>query len=85
MLGDLHKLDTEKSSTTECFEFGEALAQGDIATATRIAHVLPKDNPKSVKDVRFTATVDANRGRITGLFKTIDEAKQWLLDSPVRT
>ncbi len=84
MLVDLLKLNTEKSSTPGCFDFGESLARGDISPATRIAHVLPKDDSKSIEDVRFTATVAANRGRITGLFDSIEQAKQWLLDSPVR-
>lgn len=83
ILVDLLNLDTEKSSTFGCFSFGESLARGDIPPTTRIAHVLPSD-PKSVEDVEFTTTVAANRGRITALFNTLDEAKQWLLDSPVR-
>ena len=83
MLVDLLNLNTEKSSVAGCYDFGEFLAQGDISPATRIAHVLPKD-PKSIEDIKFTTTVAANRGQITGLFNTIDEAKQWLLNSPVR-
>lgn len=83
ILVDLLNLDTEKSSTTGCFEFGEALAHGDISPTTHIAHVLPNDL-KSVEDVKFTATVAANRGRITASFDSAEQAKQWLLESPVR-
>jgi hypothetical protein len=82
MLVDLLHLNTEKSSVTGCFEFGESLARGDILPATRIAHVLPTD-PKSIEDVKFTTTVAANRGRITALFETLEQAMQWLLTSPV--
>jgi len=82
MLVDLLNLNTEKSSVTGCYEFGESLAQGNVSPVTRIAHVMPKDS-KSIEDVQFTTTVAANRGRITGLFKTLEQAKQWLLDSPV--
>jgi hypothetical protein len=82
MLVDLLNLNTEKASVAGCYEFGESLAQADISPATRIAHVLPTD-PKTVEDVKFTTTVASNRGRITGLFNTLDEAKQWLLNSPV--
>jgi hypothetical protein len=82
ILVDLLNLDTEKSSTPGCFEFGEALAQGNVSPSTRIANVLPKE-PKSADDVKFITTVATNRGRITASFDSIEQAKQWLLESTV--
>jgi len=80
ILSDLRELDTEKSSTLNCFDYGEALAQENIPHSTRIAIVLPTD-PDSTKDIQFVATVAANRGRVPLQFKTVEEAKQWLLGS----
>jgi hypothetical protein len=83
ILVDLLDLDTEKSTTLGCYESGESLAQGVVSPTTRIANVLPKD-PKSAADVKFTVTVAANRGRITDVFDSIDEAKRWLIEGSVR-
>jgi hypothetical protein len=79
ILADLRKLDTEKSSTLNCFDYGESLAQENISLSTLIAIVLPTDLGSS-EDIEFVATVAANRGRAPLLFKTIEEAKQWLLE-----
>jgi hypothetical protein len=79
ILADLQELDTEKSSTLNCFDYGEALAQENIPHLTRIAIVLPTDLDSSM-DIQFVSTVSANRGRPTLQFKTIEEAKQWLLE-----
>jgi hypothetical protein len=85
MLVDLLELNTEKSTTMSCYNFGEILALADVSPSTRIAHVLPKDDRKSIADVKFTAIVAANRGRIADVFSSIEKAKQWLLSSPVHT
>ncbi len=76
MLVDLRELNTSRSSTVGCFLFGESVAKA--STCLRIAHVMPAD-AKSKEDVEFTSTVEANRGVLTGMFETIDEAKNWLL------
>jgi len=60
-----------------CFIFGESVAY--TLPTVLIAHVLPTD-AKSREDVRFTSTVEANRGRSTGEFETIKEARKWLLE-----
>ncbi|MBN2437201.1 MAG: hypothetical protein JXL20_01220 [Deltaproteobacteria bacterium] len=76
LLVDLRELSTEAFSTTGCFTFGKKLAE--TTTHLKIAHVLPSD-AKSSQDVRFTSTVEANRGKTTGEFSTVEEARQWLL------
>lgn len=78
VLGDMRDLDTEKSSTQDCFDFGESIALEDIDPETRLAVVVPKDL-NSGQDVQFVSTVAANRGRFLWQFKTIEEAKEWLL------
>ena len=78
VLSDLRELDTEKSSTLNCFDYAESLAQ-ETPPSVRIAIVLPTD-PHSSEDIEFVATVAANRGRAPLLFKTVEEAKQWLLE-----
>ena len=75
LLVDLRSLRSIHSTTLSCFSFGVALAH-DLA-GVFIAHVLPVD-PKSQEDVKFTATVAANRGAVTREFEDINEAKQWL-------
>ncbi|MBN1392676.1 MAG: hypothetical protein JW947_07720 [Sedimentisphaerales bacterium] len=85
MLVDLLDLNTENSSTMDCYNFGEILAAADLFPLTRIAHVLPKDDRKSIEDVKFAVTVAANRGRIIEVFNSLEKAKEWLLGSPVRT
>jgi hypothetical protein len=77
LLIDLRKLNTLRSSTLDCFSFGESLAHA--TPRLRLAHVLPND-AKSQRDVKFTSAVEANRGVLTREFETIDEAKNWLLD-----
>jgi hypothetical protein len=77
ILADLLELDTKKSSTQNCFDYGEALAQENISYSTCIAIVLPTDI-NSIEDIQFATTVAANRGRPTFRFKTVEEAKQWL-------
>jgi hypothetical protein len=76
LLVDLHNLDARAITTTRCFIFGEALAKSPLHL--RIAHVLPIDVESAAK-VKFTSTVEANRGKSTGEFKTIEEARRWLL------
>jgi len=64
-----------------CFSFGESLAASPLHL--RVAHVLPED-ARSAGDVRFTSTVVANRGMPTGEFKSIEEARRWLLETESR-
>jgi hypothetical protein len=77
LLVDLRELDTSEFSTTRCFAFGESTAR--TPPYARIAHVLPPSG-KSRADVRFTSTVEANRGKPTGEFETTEEARRWLLE-----
>ena len=79
LLVDLRELITERSSTMDCFSFGESLAKATQYRYLRIAHVLPSD-AESKQDVRFTSTVEANRGKSTREFETVEEAMEWLLD-----
>jgi len=81
LLVDLRELSTVRSSTMSCYSFGEALAGAPLPL--RVAHVLPADD-KSAEDVRFTSTVVANRGKPTGEFKSIEEARRWLLGTESR-
>ena len=76
LLVDLRKLNTKRFSVIGCFSFGESVSMK--SPDVQIAHVLPKDT-KSREDVKFTSTVEANRGKSTGEFETIEEAKNWLL------
>jgi hypothetical protein len=61
-----------------CFSFGEKVA--DSMRHLRLAHVLPGDD-KSKADVRFTSTVEANRGILSREFDTVEKAQQWLLEN----
>ena len=79
LLVDLGGLSTVRSSTVSCFSFGASLA--NEPQHYRIAHVLPRD-VKSAADVRFTSTVEANRGITSGEFQSIEEAEQWLREGP---
>jgi hypothetical protein len=76
ILVDLRKLNTERSSTVDCFSFGQSLAQS--SPGVRFALVMPKQ-AKSKQDVKFTTTVEANRGVQVQTFDTIEEARKWLL------
>ncbi|MBN1764103.1 MAG: hypothetical protein JW860_02505 [Sedimentisphaerales bacterium] len=76
LLVDLHELSTKHSTVNGCFSFGESLAK--ISPGIRIAHIMPTDS-LSIKDVRFTTTVEANRGVQTCSFNTAEEARTWLL------
>jgi hypothetical protein len=80
LLVDLRDLDTAGYSTFACFSFGETLA--NRSRHLKIAHVLPSD-AASKRDVQFTSNVEANRGKTTGDFETVAEAKAWLLHSEV--
>jgi len=75
LLVDLHELNTSNISTLGCFKFGERLAE--TSPTVQIAHILPIDN-RAKMDVKFTADVEANRGRPNGVFETIEEARRWL-------
>ena len=80
LLINLHDLETEGITTTMgCFNFGEDLSRRATSNQIQIAHVLPKDS-KASSDVKFISTVAINRGVVSGEFKTIDEAKKWLLE-----
>ena len=76
LLVDLRKLNTKTFSVIGCFSFGESVSLK--SPNIQIAHVLPRD-AKSREDIKFTSTVEANRGKSTGEFDTMAEAKKWLL------
>ena len=76
LLVDLRYLSTESFSTMGFFTFGQNLAQR--TKHIKIAHVLPSQQ-QSKEDVRFTSTVEANRGKTTSEFEAIEEAREWLL------
>ncbi|MBN2013301.1 hypothetical protein JW960_28480 [candidate division KSB1 bacterium] len=76
LLVDLRDLNTKNIATSGCYSFGASLAL--TCPLLRIAHILPKDR-KSNDDVRFTSTVETNRGIMTGEFSTVEEARDWLL------
>jgi hypothetical protein len=78
ILADFRDLDTSKSTTANCYDSGEFLAEAHKNPLTRIANILPGDN-HAMLDVQFVATVAGNRGRISEQFVTVEEAKQWLL------
>ena len=77
LLVDFSGLCSSNLSTTDSFCFGEAVAESP--TYLKIAHVLPK-HPKANENVRFASNVEANRGKTTGEFQTVEEARNWLLD-----
>ena len=77
LLVDLRGLNTARSSTLGCFDFGRSFPQ--TSPPIRLAHVLPRD-AKSRADVAFTSTVEANRGVSSREFETVDEARKWLLE-----
>jgi hypothetical protein len=76
LLVDLRNLSAETFSTFGCFTFGRNVAER--TRYLKIAHVLPSER-RSKENVIFTSTVEANRGKTTGEFATIEEAKVWLL------
>lgn len=78
MLVNLQDIDTSKTSTQDCFDFGQFLAEADITPSFRIAVLMPK-NLDSGQDVHFVTTVATNRGRNIRRFQTPEEAKNWLL------
>jgi len=79
LLINLRNLKTQGIATLlDCFEFGIKLAKGAIQKEVYIAYVLPTDEI-SIRDVKFTFMVAANRGRLAAEFTTQEEARQWLL------
>ena len=76
LLVDFHDLSVNTLSTMDCYSFGKMVAQS--AQFLNIAHVFPKD-PKACENVRFASTVEANRGKKTREFATVEEARKWLL------
>jgi len=81
LLVDLRELSTVLSTTMDCLDFGQELARK--APPLRIAHVVPGD-ARSKADVRFTSTVEANRGVVAREFATVEEARAWLLEKTPR-
>ena len=75
LLVDLRKLNTQYSSTMDCFSFGKSVSS--LYPGLIVAHVLPYET-KSKKDVKFTSTVETNRGITSKEFEDIDKAKNWL-------
>ena len=76
LLVDFHDLSVNTLSTMDCYSFGKMVAQS--APFLNIAHVLPK-YPKACENVQFASDVEANRGKKTGVFVTVEEARKWLL------
>jgi hypothetical protein len=76
ILVDLHDLACSSLSTMEAFYFGERIAK--FPRLIRLAHVLPK-HPKSRQNVIFSSNVQANRGKETGEFNRVEEARNWLV------
>jgi hypothetical protein len=76
LLVDFSGLTTSRLSTTESFSFGEVVAKTPIHL--RIAHVLP-GHVKASQNVHFASTVESNRGKTTGAFETVEQARDWLL------
>jgi hypothetical protein len=77
LLVDLSGLCTSNISTMDSFDIGKAVAINPTFNL-RIAHVLPT-HAKARENVHFASTVEANRGRMTGNFDTIEQARNWLL------
>lgn len=77
LMVDLSNLDTEHSSTMDCFSFGASFA--DELPHIQVAYILPKEK-KSASDVWFTTTVQKNRGINCKEFEDINEARRWLLE-----
>ncbi|MCK5842003.1 MAG: hypothetical protein KAH31_07540 [Candidatus Sabulitectum sp.] len=78
ILVDLREMNSQAFSTFECFTFGKIFAER--SPHFWLAHVLPADS-ETRNDVKFTSTVEANRGKSTGEFATVEEARQWLLEA----
>ena len=76
LLVDLSSLCTSSISTMESFDIGVAVAKTPLNL--RVAHVFPA-HAKARENVRFASNVEANRGRTTGEFETIERARNWLL------
>jgi hypothetical protein len=79
LLVDFSGLCTSSLSTADSFLFGKAVAKAPISL--RIAHVMPK-HAKASENVSFASIVEANRGKRTGEFETIEQARNWLLSMP---
>lgn len=77
LLADLRDVSSSSLSTMESYTFAETI--GKTPTHICIAHVLPK-HPKAWENVLLASTVEANLGKATREFKTIEEARDWLLN-----
>lgn len=78
LLVDLRNVDTEGVSTiTSTVEFGQLLAGDERLEDVRIAHVLPKEILSRV-DVDFTASIAEIKGKDSGRFTSLGEARRWL-------
>jgi hypothetical protein len=75
LLVDFCNLVTSNLSTMESFAIAETIARA--APHLMIAHVLPQ-NAKALENVRFASDVEANRGKSTGEFETVEQARNWL-------
>jgi len=76
ILVDLRGLEMMDVTVFGCFKFGESVSMN--SPHVRIAHVMPEDAGIR-ENIRFTSTVEKNRGKGTGEFETLEEARQWLL------
>jgi len=77
-----HLQASRRIGTLQCYQFGASYREAGVPSATRIAHVLPKD-PANVDNVKFLATVAFNRGVIAREFDDVDAARGWLLESKI--
>lgn len=76
LLVDFRNVNVSRLSTLESFIFARAVAE--TPTYLMIAHVLPMHD-KANQNIHFASNVEANRGKTTGEFQTIEEARNWLI------
>ena len=75
LLVDFSKLNEAKLSTLDAFSLAEHIST--IKPVMHIAHVYTKQR-KYHENIKFASSVETNRGKITGEFKSIKEALTWL-------
>jgi hypothetical protein len=75
LLVDLRRLDTENSTSLDCFMFGRTMA--NAMSGLRVAFVIPSDN-KAINDLRFTLKVGEHPDILCAEFTSNDVAIDWL-------
>ena len=76
ILADFSALCTSHLSALDTFFFGETVANAPFAL--RIAHVLP-EHAGGRRNVQFATLVETNRGKLSEVFETAEQAREWLL------